>query len=58
MTDNDALAGEMFRLLDAMCEERLTEEQAARILTLPINQTLSPDDIVYVADCVNDFLET
>ncbi len=36
----------------------VTERQAGRILTLPINQTLSPDDICYVADRVNDFLKS
>ena len=33
----------------------VVERQAKRILTLPINQTLSTDDIVYVADRVNRF---
>lgn len=33
----------------------VTERQARRILTLPINQTLSDADVEYVARCVNDF---
>lgn len=33
----------------------VTERQAARILTLPVNQTLDSDDIRYVAQCVNEF---
>ncbi len=36
----------------------VTERQAGRILTLPINQMLSPDDIYYVADRVNEFCKT
>lgn len=32
-----------------------TERQAGRILTLPINQSLEPDDLRYVADQVNGF---
>ena len=32
-----------------------TESQAGRILTLPVNQTLSLDDIAYVADMINEF---
>ncbi len=36
----------------------VTERQAGRILTLPINQTLSPDDISYVADRVNEFFKS
>jgi dTDP-4-amino-4,6-dideoxygalactose transaminase len=35
-----------------------TERQAERILTLPVNQTLSPDDVVYVADRVNEFFRS
>ena len=34
-----------------------TERQAQRILTLPVNQTLSSADIEHVARCVNDFLK-
>lgn len=33
----------------------VTERQAGLILTLPINQTLSPEDVIYVADQVNAF---
>ncbi len=33
----------------------VTERQAGRILTLPVNQSLSADDIRYVAQCVNGF---
>jgi dTDP-4-amino-4,6-dideoxygalactose transaminase len=33
----------------------MTERQAGRILTLPVNQTLGAEDILYVADRVNDF---
>ncbi|MBB6252267.1 DegT/DnrJ/EryC1/StrS family aminotransferase [Nitrospirillum iridis] len=33
----------------------LTEQQAARILSLPIHQYLTPADIAYVADVVNAF---
>ncbi len=33
----------------------VTERQAGRILTLPVNQTLEKDDILYVIDCVNAF---
>ena len=36
----------------------VTARQAGRILTLPINQTLSPDDISYVADRVNEFFKS
>ena len=36
----------------------MTERQAGRILTLPINQTLKPDDIAYVADRVNEFFKS
>jgi dTDP-4-amino-4,6-dideoxygalactose transaminase len=36
----------------------VAERQAGRILTLPINQTLSPDDIIYVADRVNEFFKS
>lgn len=36
----------------------VAERQAGRILTLPINQTLSPDDIIYVADRVNQFFKS
>lgn len=36
----------------------VTERQAGRILTLPINQTLSSDDIFYVADRVNEFFNS
>jgi dTDP-4-amino-4,6-dideoxygalactose transaminase len=32
-----------------------TERQARRILTLPVNQSLSEDDVAYVAECVNRF---
>jgi dTDP-4-amino-4,6-dideoxygalactose transaminase len=32
-----------------------TEQQARRILTLPINQTLAAADVEHVAQCVNDF---
>ncbi len=32
-----------------------TERQAERILTLPVNQSLGKDDIIYVADCVREF---
>lgn len=35
-----------------------TERQAERILTLPINQTLSSEDVVYVADRVNAFFRS
>jgi dTDP-4-amino-4,6-dideoxygalactose transaminase len=31
----------------------VTENQASTILTLPVNQFLEDDDIVYVCDCVN-----
>jgi len=34
-----------------------TEKQAERILTLPINQYLSCEEIRYVAQCVNEFTE-
>ena len=33
----------------------VAERQAQRILTLPINQSLSQDDIDYVAETVNGF---
>ena len=33
----------------------VAERQAGRILTLPVNQTLGADDILFVADRVNDF---
>ncbi len=33
----------------------VTERQAGRILTLPVNQTLVPEDIVYVSDLINGF---
>jgi dTDP-4-amino-4,6-dideoxygalactose transaminase len=33
----------------------VTERQAERILTLPVNNTLTPTDIDYVADVVNEF---
>jgi dTDP-4-amino-4,6-dideoxygalactose transaminase len=33
----------------------VTERQAGRILTLPVNQTLVPEDIIYVADTINEF---
>jgi dTDP-4-amino-4,6-dideoxygalactose transaminase len=36
----------------------VTERQAERILTLPINQTLSSEDVVYVADRVNAFFRS
>jgi dTDP-4-amino-4,6-dideoxygalactose transaminase len=36
----------------------VAERQAKRILTLPINQTLSPDDVDYVADRVNAFVKS
>ena len=36
----------------------VAELQAGRILTLPINQTLGPEDIAYVADLVNDFVKS
>jgi dTDP-4-amino-4,6-dideoxygalactose transaminase len=36
----------------------VTERQAGRILALPINQTLSSDDIFYVADRVNEFFNS
>lgn len=32
----------------------IAEQQAARILTLPIHQSLGPNDITYVAEAVND----
>ncbi|HEY1727843.1 MAG TPA: DegT/DnrJ/EryC1/StrS family aminotransferase [Candidatus Baltobacteraceae bacterium] len=32
-----------------------TERQAERILSIPINQFLSPDDVTYVAEAVNEF---
>lgn len=35
----------------------VTERQAERILTLPVNQSLSEDDVRYVASCVNLFFE-
>ena len=35
----------------------VTESQAGRILTLPIHQFLSQDDIRYVAGCVNGFYQ-
>jgi len=34
-----------------------TEKQSKRILTLPVNQYLSCEDIRYVAQCVNEFAE-
>lgn len=34
----------------------VTEMQAGRILSLPIHQFLSEDDIAYVAECTNEFL--
>jgi dTDP-4-amino-4,6-dideoxygalactose transaminase len=36
----------------------VAERQAKRILTLPINQTLSLDDLEYVADRVNAFVKS
>lgn len=36
----------------------LAERQAGRILTLPINQTLSRDDVGYVSDMVNKFFKS
>lgn len=36
----------------------VAERQAKRILTLPINQTLSPEDVDYVADRVNAFAKS
>jgi len=33
----------------------VTERQAGRILTLPVNQSLSPADVEYVAEAVNRF---
>jgi len=36
----------------------VAERQAGRILTLPINQTLEPEDIAYVAELVNDFVKS
>jgi len=36
----------------------VAERQAKRILTLPINQTLRPDDVEYVADRVNAFVKS
>jgi dTDP-4-amino-4,6-dideoxygalactose transaminase len=36
----------------------VAERQAKRILTLPINQTLSRDDLEYVADRVNAFVKS
>lgn len=36
----------------------VAERQAKRILTLPINQTLSADDVRYVADRVNAFVKS
>jgi dTDP-4-amino-4,6-dideoxygalactose transaminase len=33
----------------------VTERQAQRILTLPVNQSLTEDDLAYVAACVNRF---
>jgi dTDP-4-amino-4,6-dideoxygalactose transaminase len=36
----------------------VAERQAGRILTLPINQTLRPDDIEYVTDLVNQFVKS
>ena len=35
----------------------VTERQAGRILTLPVNQTLSAADVEHVACCVNDFFK-
>ena len=35
-----------------------TEEQAQRILTLPVNQNMTDDELVRVADCVNAFYST
>ncbi|MFY9314124.1 MAG: DegT/DnrJ/EryC1/StrS family aminotransferase [Burkholderiales bacterium] len=35
-----------------------TERQARRILTLPVNQTLSAADVEHVARCVNDFFNS
>ena len=34
-----------------------TEEQADRILSLPINQFLSPEDVKFVANKINGFLK-
>jgi len=36
----------------------VAERQAKRILTLPINQTLSAEDVDYVADRVNEFVKS
>jgi dTDP-4-amino-4,6-dideoxygalactose transaminase len=33
----------------------VTERQAERILSIPINQFLSPDDVTYVAAAINEF---
>lgn len=33
----------------------VTERQAERILSIPINQFLSPDDVAYVAAAINEF---
>ena len=33
----------------------VTERQAERILSIPINQFLSPDDVDYVATAINEF---
>ena len=35
----------------------VVEQQAQRILTLPVNQSLSEDDVRYVASCVNLFFD-
>jgi dTDP-4-amino-4,6-dideoxygalactose transaminase len=35
-----------------------TERQAKRILTLPVNQTLTAADVEHVARCVNDFFNS
>jgi dTDP-4-amino-4,6-dideoxygalactose transaminase len=36
----------------------IAEQQSERILTLPINQTLTPEDVRYVADMVNEFFKS
>lgn len=36
----------------------IAERQAERILTLPINQTLTPEDVRYVAGMVNEFFKS
>ena len=33
----------------------MTERQADRIISIPVNQFLSPDDVAYVAATINEF---